>query len=304
MSSREHPLRFIPQRQNLSMTAMAIVGQLTLVAVAPIAWQRGWIAFLSVLIAFLYVSILGWLLIHEAIHAKLCRSRALNDMLGRFLAVLFGCPFHILKIGHMTHHKYNRGAIDTTELVPHDTRNFALWSVAYYARILGLLYVSEVLAPFVFFAWRSTKRALVALTKSDILRAVLDLFTRPIVNAIRIDAVLCALFFVAAIWAGSKALTALALLFIGRAAVVSYYDNAYHYGTDPIDAGAAMNLSVPRAVAPLILNHNLHRVHHRYPLASWSVLPRLLAEDEDGFDASLAAKGLDQLRGPTRRPAP
>jgi fatty acid desaturase len=286
------------------MTAGAIAGQIALVVGAGTAWNNSWIAFGLLFAAFLYVSLLGWLLIHEAIHAKLCRSRGLNDRLGRVLSVLFGCPFHILKIGHMTHHKYNRGTIDTTELVPHETRRFMLWAFAYYARILGLLYVSEVLAPLLFFVWRAAKRGLVALTRLDILKGVLDLFTRPIVNAIRIDAALCAIVFAAAIWINIGALVPLLLLFAGRAVMVSYYDNAYHYGTDPVDVGAAMNLSVPRAVAPLILNHNLHRVHHRHPLASWAMLPHFHSQDADGFDASLAAKGLDQLKGPMRRPAP
>jgi fatty acid desaturase len=299
-----HPLRYIPERRNLVMTGAAILGQVVAIAATGVAWNSGWIAFAPLLVCFLYFSMLGWLLIHEAIHAKLSRARTLNDRLGRVLSVLFGCPFHILKIGHMSHHRYNRGSIDTTELIPHDTRHGFLWGAAYYARILGLLYVSEVIAPLLFFAWSRAKKAILALAKSDIVKGVLDLFTRPIVNAVRIDALLCALVFAAAIWIARDALAPLAILFAGRAVMVSYYDNAYHYGTDPNDVAAAFNLSVPRPVAALILNHNLHRVHHRYPLASWSMLPRLQAQDADGFDASLASKGFDQLKGPMRRPAP
>jgi fatty acid desaturase len=84
---------------------------------------------------------------------------------------------------------------------------------------------------------------------------------------------------------------------------VSFYDNAYHYGSDPHDTAAANNLSVPAFVEPLILNHNMHRVHHRHPLASWASLPDLFAADQDTFAGALLETGLKQLKGPMRRPS-
>jgi len=60
--------------------------------------------------------------------------------------------------------------------------------------------------------------------------------------------------------------------------------------------------SVPAFVKPFILNHNMHRVHHRHPLASWASLPALFEADKDNFDSALIATGLKQLKGPMRRP--
>ena len=60
--------------------------------------------------------------------------------------------------------------------------------------------------------------------------------------------------------------------------------------------------AVPAFVKPLILNHNMHRVHHRYPLASWASLPDLFDADKDSFDGALIRTGLKQLKGPMRRP--
>lgn len=297
-------LQFIPAGRNHGLWCLSLALQIAAICLSPLIWQAGLVPFLPFLAVHAYSSVLCWLLIHEAIHYKLAPNRARNDRMGRVLAVLFGCPFHILKIGHMTHHKYNRGAVDTTELVPHDTRRFAAWSIAYYARILGLLYVSEVIAPLTFFFWRSFRRALARFAKSDLVEAILDLFSRPMINAIRLDALLCLAIFAGFIALNRHDLAPVAILFLARALIVSYYDNAYHYGTDPDDPAAALNLSVPAWLRPAILNHNMHRTHHRYPLASWAVLPQLFERDRDGYDGDLIATGLAQIGGPVRRPAP
>src|ERR1019366_10009482 len=93
------------------------------------------------------------------------------------------------------------------------------------------------------------------------------------------DAALCVGFLAAQVYVNWHDLTPLILLFFWRALIVSFYDNAYHYGTDPHDNQAANNLAVPRVMRPFILNHNMHRVHHRHPSASWATLPGLFAAD-------------------------
>jgi fatty acid desaturase len=202
----------------------------------------------------------------------------------------------------MTHHRHNRGTIDTNELIPANTKHPALWSLAYYARIMGFLYVSEVISPLLFFFWTRSKRLLKRLTRDHTVSAILDLFTRPLVRMIRFDALLCVCWFAAQFYANWNDLRPLIILLFVRAFIVSVYDNAYHYGTDPHDVGAAHNLTVPRLLRPLILNHNMHRVHHRHPMASWAALPDLFAADRDSFDGALAATGIRQFRGPVRRP--
>ena len=173
-----------------------------------------------------------------------------------------------------------------------------------YARILGGLYISEVLAPLLFFFWKRVKRVILAFTQNQAVATVLDIFTRRMVETIQFDALLSVGFIALQGYGNRSDLTPFILLFCWRGLVVSFYDNAYHYGTDPHDAAAANNLSVPALVTPFILNHNLHRVHHRHPLASWASLPDLFAADRDSFAGPLLETGLKQLRGPVRRPPP
>ncbi len=296
------PLRYLPQGRNLGLSSFAILVQLAGLALTPLVWSWSKAAFVAYLALYGYATVMCWLLIHEAIHRKLVRSSRLNDYLGRVHAILFGCPFYILKIGHMTHHRYNRSELDTTELVPSDTKHFARWWLAYYGRILGLLYVSEVISPLIFFFWKRFKRLAAAWTQNKALVSILDLFTRRMVQAIQMDAVLCVGFLAAQVYCNRYDLRPFVLLFLWRALIVSFYDNAYHYGTDPHDNQAANNLAVPRVVRLFILNHNMHRVHHRHPSASWAVLPKLFTADKDAFDGVLIETGLQQIKGPMRRP--
>lgn len=295
-------LKFIPQTENTALSIFAIALQLAGLILIPVTWAwSGW-AFAIWLVFYGYGTVLIWLLIHEAIHFKLHGRRRTNDALGRLHAIFFGCPFHILKVGHMAHHRYNRGTIDTNELIPADTAHPVLWGLAYYARILGLLYVSEVISPLLFFFWRGSKRLIRRLVRDDAIAVILDFFTRPVVRRIRFDALLCVAWFAAQFYANWSDLTPLFIALFARAFIVSVYDNAYHYGTDPLDESAALNLTVPKLIRPLILNHNMHRVHHRHPMASWAVLPELFAADSDQFDGALAVTGIRQFMGPVRRP--
>ncbi|CAN5128508.1 hypothetical protein BH10PSE7_BH10PSE7_41050 [soil metagenome] len=295
-------LRFVPQTQNALFSGAVIAFQVIGAFLVPVLWAwSGW-AFAAYLLAYGYATIICWLLIHEAVHYKLLIDRKANDRLGRVNAIFFGCPFHILKIGHMTHHRYNRSNLDTTEFMPSDTKSYALWWLAYYARILGGLYVTEVVSPLVFFFWKRFKHIVVAWTKDRAVAAILDLFTRRMVQAIQFDAMLCVAWLALQVWLNWSALAPLVVLLLWRGFIVSFYDNAYHYGTDPHDPAAANNLAVPRFVKRLILNHNLHRVHHRYPLASWALLTEYEKRDAETYDGNLVLTALRQLQGPMRRP--
>ena len=295
-------LRYLPQQQNVALSAFTILFQLAGLGLTPLVWAwSGW-AFFAYLLIYGYATVLSWLLVHEAIHYKLLNNRRANDRLGRIHGILFGCPFHILKVGHMTHHRYNRSELDTTELLPTATRHFMVWWLAYYVRILGGLYMSEVLAPLMFFFWKRAKRIILAFTQNQAVATILDMFTRRMVQTIQFDAVLSVGFIIAQCYCNRHDLTPFILLFFTRGLIVSFYDNAYHYGTDAHDPAAANNLSVPSFVKPFLLNHNMHRVHHRHPLASWASLPDLFEADRDGFSGDLISTGLKQLKGPVRRP--
>jgi fatty acid desaturase len=90
----------------------------------------------------------------------------------------------------------------------------------------------------------------------------------------------------------------LVLALCGRALLISLMDNAFHYGT-PLDTPHyAPDLFAPTWWRRLLLNFNLHGLHHRQPGAPWHELPRLHRREAGTFQGNLMSAILSQFRGP------
>jgi hypothetical protein len=87
--------------------------------------------------------------------------------------------------------------------------------------------------------------------------------------------------------------------FLGlRGALISVFDNVYHFAT-PIDRPEyARNLWLPAPLRLLILNMNLHRIHHARPALRWWALPAQFHASRDQYDASLLRTAVAQFTGP------
>jgi fatty acid desaturase len=90
----------------------------------------------------------------------------------------------------------------------------------------------------------------------------------------------------------------LLLALIGRGCIVSFMDNAPHYGGTINDPAQGYDLRAPRLLDRLILNSNLHGTHHRHPNLAWTELPQAFARERDGYDGSWLVMPLRQLGGP------
>jgi fatty acid desaturase len=80
--------------------------------------------------------------------------------------------------------------------------------------------------------------------------------------------------------------------------LISVFDNVYHFAT-PIDRpDYARNLSLPGPMRLLILNMNLHRVHHQRPALPWWALPAQFRASRDRYDAPMLRTAAAQFTGP------
>jgi fatty acid desaturase len=119
---------------------------------------------------------------------------------------------------------------------------------------------------------------------------------------IRADALVSAALLTAAATAFGSHWPMLVAFLIGRGALISIFDNVYHFAT-PIDRpDYARNLALPRPLQLLFLNMNLHRVHHGRPSIPWWGLPAQLRADGDSCDASMLRAALAQFSGPVALP--
>ena len=295
------PARGIPSGLNLCLAYSYIALNLYQFFVLPLwllpankSW--GWTLLLCGLLTNPF-----WSLIHEAIHDLLHPSRKLNAFYGRLLAVVFGSPFRILRMSHLLHHKLNRLPIEGTEYYDRKKGSPTGAAPGYYFQILLGLYLVEVLsAPFfllprTFLGWFK-KSFIRAGTVSALLMD--NWLGRESLHEIRVDGLATvSLLTVAFICYGAN-WPLLLMALTGRGFLISFLDNIYHYETTVGDVFYAKNLALARPMDKLLLNFNLHGIHHVNPAIPWIHLPRAFEVQSGQFYGGYFAAALRQLRGP------
>jgi fatty acid desaturase len=244
-----------------------------------------------------------WALIHEAIHDLFNSSARVNSAAGRLLAIFFGAPFHVLRLTHLSHHKFNRSPLEKgTEIYDPKKISRVKASFGYFFYILCGLYLLEVFSTLFFFLpsgiFRRVRRRLVDSGNTQEQWLAKKFMDDRIVRAIRTDGLaICLIFGLSAYCYGEH----WRLLVVGVAArmfLISFMDNVYHYGTRLHATVSGHNLRLPRILSMLVLNFNLHRVHHRNPTVPWTQLPTVFAERSEKFDRGFFSAAINQLYGP------
>jgi len=242
-----------------------------------------------------------WSLIHEAIHDLLHSNKSVNLFIGRLLAVMFGSPFRILRLSHLLHHKLNRMPVEGTEYYDRDKGTRAAAAPGYYFQILLGLYLVEVISPLYFFLprrWleRCRERYLPAQSVSSILMQ--NWLGAESLREIRCDGALTMTWMVLAFYSYGPQWPMLLAALTARGLLISFLDNVYHYETAVSDVFFAKNLKLAKPLSALLLNFNLHGIHHINPAISWIDLPRAFEAQGGKFHGGYFTTALSQLRGP------
>jgi len=244
-----------------------------------------------------------WALLHEAIHDSFNSSSRINLIFGRWLSIFFGSPFHVLRLTHLSHHKFNRSPTEKgTEIYdPGDVSKIKA-SFKYFFYIFCGLYLLEVCSTFIFFLppniFRKMRRRLVDHGNVQEKWLAQKLMDKKIVRDIRIDGVAIFLLFALSTFCFGENWKLLLGLLALRTFLISFMDNVYHYRTPLHVTVSGHNLFLPRVLSKLLLNFNLHRVHHANPSVPWVRLPHVFAQQGETFDRGFLTAALDQLRGP------
>ena len=295
----------IPARTNIALTVgmVALCGLFYLVLPTTLLRESRWFGLL--LVAFTLTSNTYWAIIHEAIHGKIHPSKRVNNLMGRVLCVFFGSPFQVLRFGHLMHHRFNRSPIDRTEVYAAPEGPSAFARRMYYFKLLGGLYLMELFAsvlamfPKRYFAgfvmWVFGEVAEDGRTMK--VAAEGQLLMRPGYTRAQIDGLLATALFGLSFWAYGENWWMLALALFGRAFLISFFDNAYHYGNQLDDALAGYNLHLPKALEVFVLNFNMHATHHRYPRSPWTAMPGAFQADREVYHHPYLAAAGRQLKG-------
>jgi fatty acid desaturase len=244
-----------------------------------------------------------WALIHEAIHDLLHSSRRMNIAVGRLLSIFFGAPFHVLRLTHLSHHKFNRSPLEKgTEIYDPEKVSRVKAAFAYFFYILCGLYLLEVSSTLFFFLPRrffhKLRRRLVDSGNSQEKWLAKKFMDDNLIGEIRRDGLAIGLVFGLSAFCYREHWQLLLGCVMARTFLISFMDNVYHYGTRLHATVSGHNLRLPRILSVFLLNFNLHRVHHRNPGVPWIKLPQVFGRQSEKFDRDFFAAAVDQLYGP------
>lgn len=242
-----------------------------------------------------------WSLIHEAIHDLLHPNRRVNAFFGRFLAILFGAPFRVLRSSHLLHHKLNRLPLEGTEYYDKKKKSKAAAAPGYYFQILLGLYLVEFLSAVYFWLPRHwLLRFKARHIPADSLSAILlqNWLGQESLREIRRDGAAVLLWFALSFYCYGASWPLLLAALLGRGFLISFLDNLYHYETPVGDIFYARNLRLFAPLSKLLLNFNLHGIHHVNPAIPWIHLPKAFAAGKSQYQGGYFTASLRQLLGP------
>lgn len=290
----------IPTALNAVLAAL-LGGFQLFVLVGPQVWARSGWSTAAVVLAFTLSVYAIWALVHESIHGLLHPHRDVNRRMGRALAVVHGCPFAVVRVAHLLHHRYNR-IEDFGETYDATKSTWAKAAVRHYLMILVGRYLSEVLINLI--VWlpaRVRARVVPAFISGPNYGAQLaaSMANPRTLSEARLDALLALALWSASAWAFRDAWALFAAVHLIRAFIISVLDDAYHYGTPvnaPHDPDPAKNL----AFGPswLVLHFNHHAVHHANPVIPWRSLPQVARAQSAVFSEHYVTAIARQFAGP------
>jgi fatty acid desaturase len=85
---------------------------------------------------------------------------------------------------------------------------------------------------------------------------------------------------------------------LARGFLISFLDNVYHYETPVSDVFYAKNLRLTPPAAKLLLNFNLHGIHHINPAIPWIDLPKAFEAQAGKYQGGYFRAAWHQLHGP------
>lgn len=305
------PARRTPRRAPIDYRAnAALLGFVTTAMLVQfLAWPfllRQWGASMLWIALPLVVSTpTHWGLIHESIHGQLLPQRRLNEWLGRILAIAFILPYDAVRFGHLMHHRFTREPHDRPDV--HDGVTHPLLArIGYYAHLLGGMYLTELMLPLLTFlptAWVCRLVAHKLRSEEPVAQDVQRLFVGFAGNQdrrmrMRRDWLLSAALHAGAFYLYGAWWPVLVITMFLRGVWLSVADNLPHYDVMLDEPERTRNFRVPAIWRPVLMNHHLHQLHHRYPTLPWSVLPAVVGE---GVAASSANREVGYFRAALRQ---
>jgi fatty acid desaturase len=268
----------IPDRLNLCLVALVFSGGVALLWLG--SQVTAWYAVGLVGIAFSYLMLTNYALLHEAAHGNLHSSARGNYLLGVLTGLLFPIPFRLMRTTHQNHHHHNRTDHEMFDLYYPTDNRVLKWS-QWYGLLCGLFWPLVPLGAVIFSVFPGLLRSR-PLKKADRARgvAIVANMTRSEIRAMRLELLLIVLFFSGLFWLLDLKWPNTLILYACFSFNWSTRQYVGHAFTRRDVVDGAWNLRHLPWMSWLLLHGEWDLNHHRRPDVSWYYLPRLTPPDE------------------------
>ena len=219
----------------------------------------------------------------------------INDLLGAGMALFFPAPYHLLRQGHLAHHRFNRSDREAFDLYFEGDRPDVKW-IKFYGIITGIYWIMVVLSNLVVLIFPHVlKRRHYEFDQhmADFMDWLDPIYWR----LIKLEAFLAIALHALIIWSMSIPLLNYFIVYFGFGFSWSAMQYVHHFGTERHVLRGSRNLWLLKPIDWIWLNHNWHLTHHKHPTVPWIHLPKL-GSKEDPHREFLLWHYLRMWRGP------
>jgi fatty acid desaturase len=224
---------------------------------------------------FAIVMIPVYSLIHEAEHGTLHVNPFWNDLLGRWLCLLFIVSYTFLTHCHLRHHSKNRTDIEMWDLYREGQKKWRR-RCNLYLMMSGLGYLSLWLSVVLFALAPSLVYCGLFQRHTEIAGFLQGSNQHRKIAVIRVESWAALAFQAGTVWVLQLQLSSWLLLLLVHGFVWSSQNYVNHAFSPRDIVNGAHNLRMPSWLKPIYLNFNLHLAHHQNPRIPWAHLPRFV----------------------------
>lgn len=256
--------------QNIIISSLLVT---TLIFLLWLASNSSGALFAIALIAFAFLYLTNYAMMHEAMHCNLHDHQKTNHIVGMVTSWVFPVSFTFIQTAHNVHHTFNRTDHEMFDYYyPSDNLliKYSQWYsilTGIYPPIIPVGSILMALVPRLFMAgpWQRAKSSSVIFNPK--------LFTNEVITKIRIDVSLGLLF-----WSGLfyfLKLDPITVLILYLSAWFNWSTRQYvtHAFTPRDIINGAYNLTVSPLMGAILLNSQWDLVHHQHPEIAWQDLP-------------------------------
>jgi fatty acid desaturase len=267
----------IPNRINIIITVVCSAAYFLLLWGASHVHHYGWVILCGFMFAFVMVPVYS--LIHEAEHGIVHSNEYVNNVVGRWLCVLFIAPFTFFKHCHLKHHKKNRTDEEMWDLYYEHQKKLKKYGTLY-GMMIGLGYFSMWLAVLLYAVSPKLIYTRFFYSQNEIGGFLKGSDRKDKVSQSRWESLLAIIFQVFIFYILDLNWLAWITLFAMHGFLWSSQNYVNHAFSPRDIINGAHNLKITSWLKWVYLNFNLHLAHHQNPKIPWIYLPKYVAEGQ------------------------